>query len=249
MRNEVKSLEASRAMRSEVGRKGKLIVLDGTDGSGKKTQLDLLKKRLEKEGYKTEEVDFPRYYSSFYGKMVGRYLAGEFGDVYETSPYLTSLLYAGDRLLAKNEIRKWLHDGKIVLTNRYVSANLCHQSAKLPSKEREKFIKWLLELEYKVHQLPKEDMVIFLYVPVKIAQGLLDKKGHRDYIGGFKKDIHERNIKFLKDSENQYKKLALKFKWHLIECTQNKKILPKEVIADEIWQVIQTVLLHSETKT
>ncbi|MCX6807106.1 MAG: hypothetical protein NT135_03255 [Candidatus Berkelbacteria bacterium] len=225
-------------------RKGKLIVIDGTDGSGKKTQIDLLHKKLEKEGYKIEKVDFPRYYTSFYGKMVGRYLTGEFGDTYETSPYLTSLLYAGDRLLAKNQIEKWLNQGKIVLTNRYVPANLAHQSAKLAPKERDKFIKWLLELEYKVHKLPKEDVVIFLYVPAVTAQKLLDKKGHRDYLGGFKKDIHERNIKFLIDSENQYKKLVKRYKWYIIECTQNKKILPREAIADKIWQVVQKIIKH-----
>ena len=219
-------------------KKGKLIVLDGTDGSGKRTQLDLLKKHLKRGGFKVEEIDFPRYYSSFYGRLVGRYLAGEFGDTYETSPYLTSLPYAGDRLLAKNEIKKWLKEGKIVLTNRYVPANLAHQSAKLPKKERDKFIKWLLELEYEIHGLPKEDLVFYLYVPVEIAQKLLRKKGHRDYIGGFAKDIHEKNIKFLKESENQYQKLARRFGWQIITCCQNKKILPKKIIAQKIWQIV-----------
>jgi len=228
--------------------KGKLIVLDGTDGSGKRTQLDLLKKRLEKEGYKVEEIDFPRYYSSFYGKLVGRYLAGEFGGVYETSPYLTSLTYAGDRLLAKGDIRKWLSQGKIVLTNRYVSANLAHQSAKLPKNKRDEFIKWLLELEYKVHKIPKEDLVIFLYVPVEIAQKLLEKKGRRDYIGGFEKDIHEKNIKFFQDSENQYKKLARRFGWQIISCVKNKKILKKEEIAQQIWKIMHELLATRKVK-
>ncbi len=215
--------------------KGKLIVLDGTDGSGKKTQLDLLEKRLKKESYRVKTIDFPRYKDSFYGKMVAKYLRGEYGDIYEANPYFVSLLYAGDRFLAKDKILDWLNKGYIVLTNRYVSANLAFQSAKLPQKEREKYLVWESELEYKINQLPEENQVIFLHVPAEIAQKLVEKRMD-------KKDIYDTNLTFQKNVEQQYLFLAKKFNWPIIKCTKNQKILSREEIAEKIWQNVKKYL-------
>ncbi len=221
-------------------KKGKFIVIDGTDGSGKKTQADILIKRLKKLKYKTALFDFPQYYSSFFGKMVGRYLKGEFGKSDDVSPYLSSLLYAGDRWQAKEKILQNLNEGKIVVTNRYVPSNLAYQGAKLPSKERRKFFHWLENLEYQYYKIPKENLVIFLYVPVEIGQGLVDGKGHRKYLGGKKRDIHEENLSYLKKVEKLYQEFCKTRKnWHCVICTQNGKILSREQIAERIWEKVR----------
>src|SRR5271169_3521244 len=115
---------------------GKLIAIEGIDGSGKRTQLDLLSSELDSRGLNTFRISFPRY-ESFYGKLVGRYLNGEFGALDAVDPHLSSLLYAGDRLEAKPEIEGALSAGKIVLADRYVGSNLAHQSERVPAEKRE----------------------------------------------------------------------------------------------------------------
>src|ERR1700720_3262175 len=118
--------------------RGKLIALEGIDGSGKRTQLDLLAQALDARGVATLRISFPRYESSF-GKLVARYLNGEFGSLETVDPHLSALLYAGDRLEAKAEIQAELAAGKIVLADRYVGSNLAHQSGRLPPEQREEF--------------------------------------------------------------------------------------------------------------
>ena len=115
--------------------KGKLIVIEGTDGSGKTTQLKLLKSYLEKNSIPVETVSFPRYKKSFHGKTVAKYLRGEFGAMDSVSPYLVSLAYAMDRATAKWDMNKWLREGKIVIADRYATSNMAHSAAKLPEKE------------------------------------------------------------------------------------------------------------------
>ena len=116
--------------------RGKLIALEGIDGSGKLTQLDLLARELDSRGLPTFRISFPRY-ESFFGKLVGRYLNGEFGELGAVDPHLSALLYAGDRLEAKPEIETALSAGKIVLADRYIGSNMAHQSARVPAGERE----------------------------------------------------------------------------------------------------------------
>ncbi|MEX0621436.1 MAG: thymidylate kinase [Candidatus Woykebacteria bacterium] len=210
-------------------KKGKLIVFEGIDGSGKTTQLDLLTEYLRSKDIPFETIDFPRYWDSFHGKTVARYLKGDFGDVDAVSPYLISLAYSLDRATAKREMNAWLREGKIVLANRYATSNMAHQAAKLPEKKRKEFLDWLQELEYRVNKIPKEDLVIYLHVPVGIARQLL--------IGRGKRDIHEKKFEFLTQSEVMYKKLSRRFKhWVKIDCLDKKSgiLLAKEAVHKKV---------------
>ena len=207
---------------------GKLIVFEGIDGSGKTTQLTLLKNYLDSHSISNEVIDFPRYWGSFHGKTISRYLKGEFGDVDSVSPYLISLAYSLDRATAKKEMKAWLREGKIILANRYATSNMAHQAAKLPDRKKEDFLSWLQELEYRVNKIPKEDLVIYLHVPVGVAKTLLVKRGGRD--------IHEKKFEFLTNSEVMYKKLSRRFKhWIKIDCVDRSGILlTKEAIHKKV---------------
>lgn len=217
-------------------RRGKLVVIDGTDGSGKGTQTELLLKYLAERQIKNKYIDFPRYYTSFHGKMVGRYLKGEFGGLNAASPYLTSLFYAMDRLTARDEIIDWLEEGNTIVANRYTTSSMAFQTARVPKRERAEFLRWLYAMEYKEHKLPKEDLVIFLYVPVEISQKLIEKKEGRGYVGGAKKDITEANIDYQREVLRLYLSLAKQYKhWEVIKCVDSRgKIYPVEVIQRKI---------------
>lgn len=200
-------------------RKGKLVVIDGTDGSGKGTQTELILKYLDENKIKNKYIDFPRYYTSFHGRMVGRYLSGEFGSLESSSPYLTSLFYAMDRLTARDEIVDWLEEGNTVIANRYTTSSMAFQTARIEKSKREEFLKWLYEMEYKEHKLPKEDLVLFLYVPVEISQKLIEQKTSREYAKGQKKDINEANVAYQKEVLKLYLELAEKNPhWVVIKC-------------------------------
>ncbi len=145
---------------------GKLIVIDGTDGSGKTTQLKLLKEKLENEGYSVKETDFPQYNTKSAG-LVEEYLSGKYGQADEVTPYQSSIFYAVDRFDASFKIKQWLKDGYIVLSNRYVSSSLGHQGGKIDNPlERKDFFNWLYDLEYQIFNLPKPDLSLILYAPL-----------------------------------------------------------------------------------
>lgn len=219
---------------------GKLIVIDGTDGSGKATQAKMLVEHLEKGDKPVKYIEFPRYYSSFHGEMVGRYLRGEFGGLGEVNPYLASLFYALDRLTAKQELEDWLSGGCYVVANRYTSSNMGVQTARLPKDKQEKFLNWLIEMEYKVHKLPKEDIVVMLYVPAEIGRKLVEEKGEREYVKGRKRDIHEEDLDFLKKVEQKYLDLAERFDhWVKVDCVDKKgKLLSKQKIHKKVIKVL-----------
>jgi len=222
--------------------KGKLIVIEGLDSSGKATQTKLLVKRLKKEGMSCTFVSFPRYYSSFYGQMVARYLRGEFGKINTIHPYLASLLYTWDRYFFKEKLKKWLQQGKIVIADRYTTANMLYQGAKLKSKkEKDYFLKWLSNLEYKIHGLPLPDKVIYLYVLLKIVLQWKKKKGKRRYLKN-KKDIHEINITYLRKVEAQALVLAKKYRWSKIDCIKKGHVLSKKEVAEEVWKIVKKII-------
>ncbi|MFT4304564.1 MAG: dTMP kinase [Candidatus Woesearchaeota archaeon] len=213
-----------------------LIVIEGTDGSGKATQAELLKKRLEQLNKKVTYFDFPQY-DKFFGKLVGRYLNNEFGDAVELNPYLTSLIYAADRFSVKDKLIE--ANKEIVIANRYVTANLAHQGSKINDKEKiNEFINWVEELEYNEYGLPQPDIVIFLYVPIKFSQQLVDKKNKRNYTNK-KRDSHESNTHYLEKTANLFKDLSIKKNWIMINCVKDDKLLSIKEISNLIFEKVK----------
>lgn len=207
--------------------KGKLIVIDGIDGAGKTTQIDLLKKYLTDKNIPFEVIDFPRYEDNIYGKLIKRYLEGEFGGIENVNPYLMALAFAGDRLLAKPLIEEWLNEGKIVIANRYVSASKAHLGANLPENQREEFMSWIDRLEYQTNGLPKEDLTILLNIDPKISQKNASQKHELD--------MHEKNVLHLEQAAKIYLELSkAEENWAVVNCTDGDKMRPKEDIQKDI---------------
>src|SRR3989338_9457351 len=162
--------------------KGKLIVIDGADGSGKTTQIKLLYKRLVKECHKVKILDFPEYYKNFFGKFIGHCLSEQYYNWVNIHPKIASIAYAADRWESSKKIQEWLNKGYIVLANRYASANQIHQGGKIENaKKREAFIKWLNEMEYEVFKIPKPDVVLYLNVPMKIILELIKERQRKTF--------------------------------------------------------------------
>lgn len=222
-------------------RKGKLIVIEGGDGSGKATQAQMLVEYLKKRKIPVKYVDFPQYYSSFHGKTVARFLRGEFGTIDQVSPYLICLAFALDRASVKKEMDDFLEKGGIIIANRYATSSMTHHGAKFNEKrDRQEFIKWVYDLEYKVNKIPKENLVIYLYVPWQIGLSLTQNKPARAYLEGKTSDIHEQNIDYRKSVEKMYLHFSTFYKhWVKIDCCQNGKILPRQVIHQKILQVLK----------
>ncbi len=216
------------------------MVIEGSDGSGKGTQLALLVDYLKNQKIPHATLDFPQYYKTFFGKWIGRFLKGEFGKVEDLPPHLLMFPYAADRWQAKPDIERWLEDGKIVLSNRYTGSN-AYQAAKVPKKVRERFTDWSFEMEYDAFGIPKEDLVIFLYVPFAVSQQLLEQKEARKYMGNQKKkDIHESNIELMQEVEKVYLTFCARFPhWIKIDCVKNGAIFPKKIIHQKILDVLR----------
>lgn len=223
--------------------RGKLIALEGIDGSGKRTQLDLLAGELAARGLSVFRISFPRY-ESFFGKLVGSFLNGEFGALDTVDPHLSALLYAGDRMEAKAEIEAALSAGKIVLADRYIGSNMAHQSARVSEIKRDEFLAWLKRLEYGLYALPVEDLVVYLRVPVAEAHRLVALKSARAYTT-LKRDIQEADIKHLQETAIIYDRLATESNWARIDCTSTASgaLYSPEEIHRAVLQAVETRVL------
>lgn len=227
--------------------KGKLIVIDGTDGSGKATQVELLAKRLKKEGRTVKIVDFPEYYKNFFGAFIGHCLSEQYYNWLDVHPKIASVMYAADRWESSEELRNWLKRGYIVIANRYVSANQIHQGGKTKdTKRRNDFMRWLDKMEYEVFGIPRPDIILYLDLPTKIVLQLLKKressKMKREYLKK-KKDVHENDVNFLINSRKSALKLVKEMKNFIkIDCASNKKILSREIVHQEIYKKVKKVL-------
>ena len=223
--------------------KGTFIVIDGTDGSGKGTQTKLLIDRLEQEGYPVATTDFPQYGKKSAG-AVEEYLNGKYGTADEVGAYRASIFFAVDRYDASFVMRQWLAEGKIIISNRYVTANMAHQGCKIiDKKKREDYFRWLKHLEYEIFEIPQPDINIILHCPAEVSARLIEKKGHRDYIGGKGKDIHEADITHLKNAEQVFLQLAdLMDNTEVIPCMMREELQTIEQIHERLWRHIQQYL-------
>jgi dTMP kinase len=222
---------------------GKLIVLEGIDGSGKRTQLDLLVCALIDRGVPIEKISFPRY-DGFFGGLVARYLNGDFGTLEAVDSHLSALLYAGDRFEAKAGMEATLTSGKTLVADRYIASNLAHQTARAPRENRQEFLAWLKKLEYVIYGLPVEDVVIYLRVPASAAQRQIAAKGSRDYTK-LARDIHEANLSHLADASDVYDSLALAPNWVTIECfdsNSNTMRGPEDIHREVLAAIDQRIL-------
>ncbi|HEX4002013.1 MAG TPA: hypothetical protein VHX36_05155 [Candidatus Acidoferrales bacterium] len=218
--------------------RGKLIVIEGIDGSGKRTQLDCLARALRERGIAFTQVSFPQY-DGFFGKLVARFLNGEFGPLAAVDPHFSALLYAGDRLESKPSIEASLASGKNVLADRYIASNLAHQGARMPPGQREEFIAWLKQLEYNVYGLPPEDLVLYLRVPAAEAHRLAGERGARHYTK-LRRDLQESDLAHLEAASQVYDALARQPHWAKIECFDpaSGALRPPEAIHAEILAAI-----------
>jgi len=223
---------------------GRLIVIDGADGCGKATQTKKLIERLTAEGHAAETLDFPQYYNNHFGNITGCYLRGDFGDPTKMSPYLASILYAADRFESSKKIKQWLSDGKIVILDRYVSANQMHQGGKIHDEEQRKtFLNWLDTIEHGVFGIPRPDLIIYLDIPTHTAQKLIDLKADRNYTSGAKKDGHEADIEFqIQSREAAISLIAQMNNWKKIICEEDGLLFPIEKIHEKIWAIVENML-------
>ena len=219
---------------------GKLFVIEGTDGSGKQTQLKRLKERFEKENIKYKTVSFPNYDSPS-SSLVKMYLNGDFGtDAQTISPYIASTFYAADRYATfKTSYEEFYNNGGIILADRYTTSNMVHQAGKIKNdEERNKFLDWLWDFEFNLYNLPIPTEVIFLNMPVEYAQELMKNRANK-ITNETKKDIHERNEKHLQEAYNEACKLVKKYNWYEVKCVRDGKIRTIDDIHEEIFHEVE----------
>lgn len=219
-------------------KKGKFIVIEGTDGSGKGTQIKPLVEYIKTKGQMVQIIDFPRYDDNVWGKLVGRYLKGEFGGL-NIDPHLAALPYVLDRVLAKPLIDGWLEKGNLVIANRYASSNLAFMAAKLPRGQWNSFIGWLEKAEYEENKIPKEDLVMLLNVTPSVSHKNIEKKGKRKYLGEEVKDIHENNLDYQSKVAKVYLHLAKnRSHWRVIQCMDRDKLKDPGVITEMLIETL-----------
>jgi dTMP kinase len=222
--------------------KGKFIVIEGTDGSGKGTQFKLLADRLQKMGLGFGTADFPQYGkpSSFF---VEKYLRGEYGTAEEVGPHRGSLFYALDRFDESFNLKKIIDSGQHLISNRYVTSNIGHQTGKIESREeQDEFLEWIDHLEYEMLGSPRPDMVIFLSVDPEVGQQLVAQKKAREYTKGKSHDIHEADINHLRKAFETYNYVVEKLGWVKIDCMKDGEIMTPEEIHELVFEKVQELL-------
>lgn len=219
---------------------GKLIVFEGTDGSGKSTQFHLLTKRLQAMGIDFRTMEFPQY-SEQSSALIRMYLGGEFGArPSDVNAYAASTFYAVDRYASYRKVwRKYYENGGIMLSDRYTTSNAVHQASKEPEESREDFFRWLYEFEYRHMELPKPDVVIYLDVPTELAEQMLRK---REASTNTHADIHEQNMDYLRTCRNTGLQAAKYYGWTIINCAKDGKMRSVDDIHTEIFETVRKSL-------
>lgn len=215
---------------------GRMIVIDGLDGSGKATQAELLKNRLTEMGYQIYSLDLPCYNDPS-STLVKMYLNGEMGDKPgDVNCYAASTFFAVDRYASfKKHWEKEYNSNKIIVANRYTTSNACHQMTKLDEALWDSYMDWLFEFEYKKLGIPEPDCVIFLEMPVEVSQKLLSERYGGDEN---KKDVHERDTEYLSACHKAAVYAAEKLGWETVNCFSDGRIKTREEIADEVFSIV-----------
>lgn len=223
---------------------GKMIVIEGLDGSGKATQAQLLSEYLESKGYETYSLDLP-YYNDPSSTLVKMYLAGEMGDKpSDVNAYAASTFYAVDRYASyKKHWEKEYNSNKITVANRYTTSNASHQMTKLSEDEWDNYLDWLFEFEYRKIGIPEPDCVIYLDMPVDISQKLLLKRYSGD---ADKKDVHERDVQYLISCHKAAVYAAEKLGWEVIKCGKDGEPFTVEYISEMVCDVAERKLLNND---
>lgn len=220
--------------------RGKLIVFEGTDGSGKATQTRMMAERLEKEDIPYRVIDFPRYGNPF-AEPARLYLQGVLGDKPgDVNAYAASVLYAVDRFASyKEDWGKAYEAGEVILANRYTTSNAVHQASKLDDGEREAYLEWLSDLEYGKMGLPEPDMVIYLDLPSEVSEKMMRK---REATTGTTADIHEKDAVYLRRCRENAGKVVEYLGWSKINCADGDQVRSVEDIHDEAWELIRSTI-------
>jgi dTMP kinase len=216
---------------------GKLIVIDGIDGSGKSTQFNLLAETLQLAGYKVQMIKFPRHKQPP-AYFVDKYLGGEYGTL---DARAASIFYAVDRFDASFQIKQWLTDGCIVLIDRYVTANAGHQGGKIKDRvDKLKYFRWLNDLEHNIFNLPKPDLNIILHMPAPLAQKLVDKRKNG-------RDRYEDDLEHLKNAALSFVEVSKLFpNTKLVECMVKGKLLTPKQIHAKVWELVRRIALRNQ---
>lgn len=219
---------------------GKLIVFEGTDGSGKSTQFALLTKRLQSMGVDFKTMEFPQY-SQPSSALIRMYLGGEFGTrPSDVNAYAASTFYAVDRYASYRKVwREYYEKGGLMLSDRYTTSNAVHQASKEPAERREDFFRWLYEFEYRHMELPKPDVVIYLDVPTDLTGKMMRKREQDTHTHA---DIHEQNMDYLRLCRKTGLEAAKFYGWNIINCAKNGKMRSIDDIHNEIFALVQKCL-------
>ena len=219
---------------------GKLIVFEGTDGSGKATQTRLLCQALKQAGIAYQEIDFPRY-----GKpsaaMVQEYLDGNLGKKPgDVNAYAASMFYAMDRFASyKQDWGAFYEEGGLIVADRYTTSNAVHQASKLPDEERNVYLDWLFDTEYRLLGLPKPDLVIYLDMPTEITEKMMRQ---REQSTGTHADIHEQDEAYLKRCRANAKEVVKTCGWTVIHCANGDEPRTPEDIHRQVMEIVREVL-------
>ena len=219
---------------------GKLIVIEGTDGSGKSTQFKLMSEHLAQDGVCFKHIVFPRY-SEESSALIRMYLGGEFGSKpSDVNAYAASSFYAVDRYASyKMDWGKWYEDGGVVVSDRYTTSNAVHQASKEPAENREEFLHWLYDFEYEKLGLPRPDLTIYLDVPTDFTEKLLR---HREQDTNTSADIHEQDTQYLATCRQMGRFAADYYGWTVIQCVKDGKMRTIDDIHQEIYTLVKNCL-------
>ena len=219
---------------------GKLIVIEGTDGSGKSTQFKALTERLRNECTEFKTLVFPQY-SEPSSALIRMYLGGEFGtNPSDVNAYAASAFYAVDRYASyKKDWGEWFEQGGIIVSDRYTTSNAVHQTSKEPKEKQAEFLRWLYEFEYDKLGLPCPDLIIYLDVPTAFTEKLMR---HREASTNTKADIHEQDTDYLATCRESGRAAAKFYNWTIIDCVKDGQMRSIEDIHEEIYAKVRACL-------